>query len=161
MNQAQQNQCYNQSLDLLQGHHVAKDEAKAFELNRRAAEAGLHDAILAMGWFYINGTGVERDVDLARQWYRKSARHGEPKAMFNLGHLAYGEKDWSEARIWFHRAADAGHHRSLFWLGKLYWRGRGVELNRSLANQMFQKAASFKVAEAQRTIRLLSRRKSA
>ncbi len=146
---------YNESLDLLKGNGVAKDEKRAFAQNAEAAQGGHADAVLAMGWFYLNGVGVGRDVDRARKWYRESARRGEPKAMFSLGQIAYDEKDFSEALTWFTRASDAGHARSLYWLGKLYWRGHGVEQNKKQAMKYFHHAANNKVAEAQRVLRFL------
>jgi TPR repeat protein len=145
---------YNHSLKLLDS-----DEAEAFRLNLIAAQNGMHDAVLAMGWFYLNGVGVERDEDAAIHWYRKSARQGDERAMFSLGQIAYSEKkDYSEALLWFRRAADKGHHRSVFWLGKLYWRGHGVEQDQQAARQYFVKAADKKLSVAQRAIRFLSRR---
>lgn len=146
---------YDESLDRLLGRGVAKDERRAFELNRVAAEGGFTDAILAMGWFYANGVGVERDLEQAQSWYRKAARKHCPKAMFNLGHIAYRERDWEGARTWFTRASEKGHHRSLFWLGKLFWRGCAVSRDRRHAKELFQQAANKKVAEAQRTLRWL------
>jgi hypothetical protein len=76
---------YNESLNSLQGHGVANDERRAFALNAEAADGGHADAVLAMGWFYLNAVGIERNVDRARKWYRKSARRREPRAMFSLG----------------------------------------------------------------------------
>ena len=146
---------YNDSLDYLQGRGVVKNAVRAFELNRTAAEHGLTDAILAMGWFYANGLGVSQDVRQAKSWYRKAARKDEPKAMFNLGLIAYRERHWADARTWFTRASANGHHRSLFWLGKLFWRGHGVSIDKLRARQLFQQAADHKVSEAQRTIRWL------
>jgi TPR repeat protein len=145
---------YNESLDFLQGNGVAKDEKRAFAHNAEAAHGGHADAVLAMGWFYLNGVGVGRDVDRARKWYRESARRSEPKAMFSLGQIAYDERDFSEGLRWFTRASDAGHVRSLYWLGKLYWRGHGVEQDRKQAMRYFHRAASSKVVEAQRVLRL-------
>ena len=51
---------YNSSLDYLGigGHPI--DEPRAFKLNAQAAALGYRDAILAMGWFYVGGRGVER-----------------------------------------------------------------------------------------------------
>ncbi len=141
---------YNHSLRLLDN-----DESEAFRLNQIAAEQGMHDAVLAMGWFYLNGVGVEVDEAAALRWYRKSARRGDARAMFSLGQIAYSGRDYSEALLWFRRAADKGHHRSQFWLGKLYWRGHGVERNRHEANQQFARAAAKKLPEAQRTLRYL------
>jgi uncharacterized protein len=146
---------YNQSLDYLQGDGVSKDEVRSFALNAEAANEGHADAVLAMGWFYLNGVGVERDVERARKWYRKSARRGEPRAMFSLGQIAYNERDFSDALVWFTRASQAGHTRSLYWLGKLYWRGHGVTQDGKRALGLFHRAASSKDPEARRVLRFL------
>ena len=82
---------YNESLDLLRGDGVAEDPKRAFHLNADAARGGHADAVLAMGWFYLNGVGTGRDIERAKKWYRESARRGEPKAMFSLGQIAYAE----------------------------------------------------------------------
>lgn len=154
----EQSQRYNESLRCLEGLGVQKNETRSFELNREAATEGHADAVLAMGWFYLNGTGVARDLDQARKWYRKSAKRGDTRAMFSLGQMAQDERDRSDAKMWFERAADADHHRSKFWLGKLYWRGRGVEMDKRRARQFFQAAADKKVVVAQRAIRFLNRK---
>jgi len=119
----------------------------------------MHDAVLAMGWFYLNGVGVERDVEQARRWYRKSARQGDSRALFSLGQMAYDEKDYADAEVWFRRAVDKGHAASLFWLGKLFWRGNGVHEDRKQAMALFQRAASKKMPAAQRALRFLSRKR--
>lgn len=144
---------YNESLDLLQGQGVAQDAKRAFDLNAEAAKAGHADAVLAMGWFYLNGAGVDRSIEKAKKWYRESARRGEPKAMFSLGQIAYDERDFAEALRWFTRASEAGHARSLYWIGKLYWRGHGVERDQKRAKRLVHQAATRKVAEAQRLLR--------
>src|SRR5437868_755167 len=72
MTSSAQNILYQQSLDFLLGRDVAKDERRAFALNAQAAHQGHSDAVLAMGWFYLNGVGVKSDRDQARHWYRKS-----------------------------------------------------------------------------------------
>ncbi len=118
----------------------------------------MKDAVLAMGWFYLNGVGVEQDLEQARRWYRKSARQGDDRAMFSLGQMAYDEKDFSDAQVWFTRAVDKGHARSLFWLGKLHWRGLGVPEDRKQAMMFFRKAVANKVPEARRVLRFLSRK---
>jgi TPR repeat protein len=151
---------YNQSLDYLRGKSVPKDEAKAYALNAEAAEFGDHDAVLAMGWFFLNGIGVEQDSDKAEHWYRKSARHGETKAMFSLGQMAHSRNAFEDALLWSTRAADKGHKRSLYWLGKLYWRGQGVAASdKKRGMGLFQSAAKEHVVEAQRLLRYLSRRR--
>jgi TPR repeat protein len=150
---------YNRSLESLDGDHAREDAHKAFLLNAQAAEPGMRDAVLAMGWFYLNGDGVEKDLEEAERWYKKSARQGDPRAMFSLGVMACDSHDYADALIWFKRAADKGHARSLFWLGKLFWRGHGVPLDKKKAMSFFQQGASKKVPAAQRTLKFLSRNK--
>jgi len=146
---------YNQSLAFLEG---GRDPSRSFALNVEAAAAGYHDAVLAMGWYYTNGVGVDADMDEAVWWYKKSARQGEPKAMFSLGQLAYLRRDATEAMRWFERAAKAGHARSIFWVGKLHWHGLGVPADRKKAMRLFNEASGKGVHEAKRTLRWLSRR---
>ena len=148
---------YNRSLESLNGQHAQEDPRKSFLLNSQAADSGMRDAVLAMGWFYLNGVGVEQDSEQARRWYKKSARQGDSRAMFSLGQMAYDERDYVDAEVWFRRANDKGHARSLFWLGKLCWRGDGVSKDRKQAMALFQKAAANKVPEARRVLRFLSR----
>jgi TPR repeat protein len=148
---------YNRSLELLDGRRIAKDPAEAFRLNADAARHGYSDAVLAMGWFYLNGVGVARDLELARKWYKRSARQGDPRAMFSLGQMAYDARDFAEALRWFERGLEKGHSRSLFWLGKLYWHGRGVAQDKKRASALFAEAARKKVPEAQRAVAWLAR----
>ena len=151
----EQNNLYCRSLDYLLGRGVAKDEHRSFILNTEAADEGHRDAVLAMGWFYLNGVGVKRDVERARRWYRDSARHGDMRAMFSLGQIAYAEQDYADALIWFRRASDASHYLSLYFIGRHYWRGHGVEQDRKEAMRYFHRAASHKVREAQRVLKFL------
>jgi TPR repeat protein len=153
MTTREQNQLYQQSLDLLLGHGVPKDESRAFAVNAEAAHQGHADAVLAMGWFYLNGVGVPVNTEEATKWYRDSARRGEPRAMFSLGQIAYNSGDFADALNWFTRAANAGHARSLYWLGKLRWRGHGTGEDRPEAIQYFFRAAGLKVKEAARFLR--------
>ena len=145
------NRYYNESL-----RQLNNDDVKSFHLNEEAAESGMHDAVLAMGWFYWNGVGVEANRDEAIRWYRKSARQGDERAMFSLGQIAYELRDFNDSLMWFTRAEQKGHARAKYWIGKLYWKGAGVELNRKKARQLFAEAASQKVEEAQRAIRYLA-----
>ncbi len=142
---------YNKSLRLLGN----KDE-EAFRLNLKAASDGMHDAVLAMGWFYLNGCGVEADENEAIRCYRKEARQGDSRALFSLGQIAYWRRDYAEAFQWFTRAISKGHQRSKFYLGKMYWKGYEVERDQKTARRLFAEAAAGNVSEAQRAERFLS-----
>lgn len=150
---------YGSSLDYIGENGKPEDFAKAFALNAKAADMGLPDAILAMGWFYFNGCGTLQDLRSAEHWYRRSARLGEPKAMFSLGQMAYEEKMFEAAKQWFELAHKHGHMRSLYWLGKLYWRGQGVCRDRMKAIKFFEQAARANDPEAMRLMRFRNRRR--
>lgn len=142
---------YNESLQALD-----TDEAKAFRLNYMAALEGMHDAVLAMGWFYLNGVGVKTDEQAAVRWYKKAARHGDPMAMYSLGEIAYRSRDYVEALTWFRRAADKGHQRSKFCIGKMYWRGHGIARDQKLARDCFAEAAEGGIEAATRILRYVA-----
>ncbi len=129
----------------------------AFRLNEEAAALGDHDAILAMGWFYNHGVGVDVDDEESRRWYRKAARHGDARAMFSLGAIAFEHDELEPAFRWLSRAVEAGHVGAHYWLGKLYWRGDGVRRDRREALRLFELAAEKKLAVAQRLTTLLPR----
>ena len=151
---------YNRSLQLLDGLGMQRDEGRAFELCAQAAAAGYHDAVLAIGWHYLNGIGVEADVDEAERWYKKSARQGEPRAMFSLGQIAYSGGDAAAALTWFERASELKHARSLYWIAKLYWRGHGVDRDQHKSLKFLQDAAARRDPEARRVLRFLSWRET-
>lgn len=152
---------YNESIDYLQGNKVPQDSEKSFALNAQAANAGYRDAVLAMGWYYLGGVGVPQDYEKAEKWYRKSARHGEPMAMFSLGRIFYSKRDFAESLIWFSRAAKAGHERSIYWIGRHHWYGQSVPQDRKEGLRLFQLAASKQVVAAKRVLKFLSRQKYA
>jgi serine/threonine protein kinase len=91
---------------------VAKDEAKAVELYRRAADAGDTTAMNNLGLCYEYGTGVAKDKAKAVEFYRRAADAGNASAMNNLGDCyAHGRgiaEDMAKAVEFYRRAADAG-----------------------------------------------------
>ncbi len=146
-------QLYNKSLDLLEGNHIKEDDNLAFKLNEKAALQGDRDAILAMGWFYAQGIGVDTNYNLAIDWYKKSARQKEPKALASLGQIELRLGNYSSAIKWLDRAIKKGHKRSYYHIGKMYYQGLGVKKNLKKAINCFEIAAKHKVYEAHRFIR--------
>lgn len=67
-------------LAYLEGRGVKQDEAAAAHCFRRAAELGDPQAMAAMGQLSIKGSsaaGIDRDIDVACDWYLMAAAHGE------------------------------------------------------------------------------------
>ena len=142
---------YNKSL-----RQLGNNDEEAFRLNAEAADHGMHDAILAMGWFYLNGVGVPADYGKATHWYKKAARTGDLSAFYSLGHIAWLQGDYDDALLWLNRAIEKGHSRSKYTLGRMYWAGKGVAKDRGHARKLFSEAAAASVLEAQRAERYLT-----
>jgi hypothetical protein len=79
------------------------------------------DAQLKLADMYHKGRGVDRDLDAAVQWYKKSAVAGEAEAQFKLGDMykrgAGVEKNNALAIKWYRKAANQGHEEARHRLG--------------------------------------------
>jgi TPR repeat protein len=64
----------------------------ALPFYRHAAEQGIADAQAFLGWAYLDGKGVQRDVDAARTWFDLAAAQGHPYAVYMLAFM-YGRGD--------------------------------------------------------------------
>ena len=62
---------------------------------------------------YANGRGVEKDDNLAVQWYRKAAEQGHASGQTDLGFLYETGRgvriDRNIAAKWYRKAAEQGH----------------------------------------------------
>jgi len=95
------------------GDGVAKDEAKAVEWYKKAAEQGHAKAQFNLGVDYSNGIGVAKDEAEAVKWYQKAAEQEDAEAQYNLGvcylNGAGVAKDDEEAVKWFRKATEQGN----------------------------------------------------
>lgn len=128
---------------------LAKDEAKAVELYRKAAEQdGARDSDAAayrLGLCYLNGTGVEKDEAKAREWLRKAElgdarltlaeRFGADEpfcAYIEAAPWLEPEKEAENNRKFFEavqRAAENGNASAAEWLAYLCLNGsRGYDV---------------------------------
>lgn len=70
-------------LAYLEGRGVQEDQAAAAHCFRRAAERGDAAAMAAMGQLYYHGSSaaaIERDIDVAHDWYLCAAFHGDDRS---------------------------------------------------------------------------------
>jgi hypothetical protein len=102
--QADPREAFNEALRLdLTGSTTAV--RRAFDLYRRAAEAGLPEAQFNVAAMLDSGRGVESDWPQAAIWYARAAARGNKRAAYNLGQL-YQEgrgvpPNEDLARTWF------------------------------------------------------------
>ncbi|MCO5565487.1 hypothetical protein L7F22_019160 [Adiantum nelumboides] len=65
-----------------------KNESLAFTFADKAAAKGLPTAEFAMAYYFEIGVGCEKDLDVARKWYKRAASHGNKDAQDRLDALA-------------------------------------------------------------------------
>ena len=118
-----------------------------------AAELGLTDAQIHLGYNYNNGVWGEKDHVKAFEWYIKAAEQGSRAAQYNLG-ICYDkgegvEQNYTKAIKWFTLAAEQGDTSAQVNLGLYYAKGIGVEQNSQKAYEWFSQAAKVGDPKAQ------------
>ncbi len=105
------------------GLGVSKDETKATELARKAANQGYADAQNNLGWLYQNGQGVTKDVGKAADLYKKAADQGNAAAQNHLGVLYQNgqgvTKDLGKAADLYQKGANQANQAAIANLKRL------------------------------------------
>lgn len=105
----------------------------------QAADLGYAPAQNAIGDCYYSGTGVEKSIEKASEWYRKAAEQGMCEAQYNLARLIERHYEML-AFIWMKKASEQSHTNALYKIGEYYEFGYGVERNYGLARKAYSKA---------------------
>lgn len=90
---------------------------KCFAGHLELVRRGYPLAECQVGYFYLKGLGVPRDLQQAVYWTRRAAIHGDWDGQYNLGSF-YEEGvgvdiDLEQARHWYWLAAQQGHRLAL------------------------------------------------
>lgn len=94
-------------------HWVAGDYGRFFEEYMNiAVETSYPLAECQVGFCYLEGHGVEKDVEKALYWTNRSALHGDMDAQYNLAWIyengICGSVDLKKARHWYRQSALQG-----------------------------------------------------
>ena len=105
------------------------DFALAYYWWNLLAEAGHAKAQSNMGFLFLRGQGVDKNVSTAMRWMDRAAQQGSVTAQYNLGFL-YGTlkgklRDIEKSNFWYLKAAEQGHGTARFHLVQRYERGVG------------------------------------
>ena len=111
-------------------------------------------AMRGLGYMYLDGKAVERDIEKGVEWYTKAADLGDISAMNNLGNLYKtgeevvrdGEKveqDGEKAIEWYTKAADSGNTSAMYNIGYMYMEGEAVEQDGEKAIEWYTKAVDL------------------
>jgi TPR repeat protein len=89
------------------------DYATALKEWKPLAQDGNALAQFNLALLYQFGLGVERDMDIAIEWFERAAQQGQPDAQVAIGDLfmdgLWGAPDLEEAAAWYRLAAKQGH----------------------------------------------------
>ena len=132
---------------------LARDQVRAREYFRRAADTPYHDTAgqVGIGNMLLKGEGGAKNLTEAMEWYKMAADKNSTRALNGLGYLYFHgdadgglEKNTTKAFDMFHRAASVKNTDgdSLFNTGHCYWEGVGVEQDLNIAVSYFQRAAN-------------------
>ena len=128
-----------------EGYSRDKDDGKALELYRKAAEQGNANAQFKLMLLYYNGQGHPRAPDKAAQWASRAAEQGHQEAQVFLGALYEdGEgvpQNYAYAVHWYGKAVAKGHPVAQHNLSILYFNGLGVPQDKCQAVYWSRKAA--------------------
>jgi TPR repeat protein len=106
------------------------------EILKRYSELRVHalegdeDALNDLGWLWVNGLKLKRDLPLARRLFKIAMDQGSAEAVFNLGEMAYYGKaqpvDLNRAVGYYELAYDSGIGCAARALGDIYEEGGEV-----------------------------------
>jgi TPR repeat protein len=139
-----------------------KDEAKAVEWYRKAAEQNNAPAQFHLALALAEGRGVAKNPTQAFEWHLKAAELGDPAAQNSVGiHYADGigvTKDAAKGTMWFRKSAAQGNASAQLNLGRDYYHGKGVGMDRAAAFQWIRRAAEQGDAGAQQDLSVMFRK---
>ena len=142
-----------------------KDQMRAFNLMKQAADYGIREAVYQLGMFYKNGKGCEQSKEESARLILKSAQMGDGDAQVRIAFFyeeGYGlQKSLTESFKWFKKAADEnGMYEGYLETGCKYRDGHGVDHNYNLAIKYLNEASdmeSYRDDEASEALRNLKR----
>lgn len=121
-------------------------------LKNASEKYGFAKAQYELGNCYKRGRGVDRNLDIAIEYYTKAANQNYLPSMYALGSLYkdFGENKEDEQNqfVWFIRAAENGHPGAFGEVAECYYYGIGVEKNYAEAVEWYTKAAEQEETEA-------------
>ena len=99
--------------ELIEKYFKTEQYEKCFEGHLELASKGYPLAECQVGYFYLDGLGIEKDVSKALYWTERAANHGDRDGQYNLAW--FYEKgigvdiDIEKAQYWYKKAALQDH----------------------------------------------------
>lgn len=101
---------YNLANLLIKGYGIAKDLVKAFDLYCLAARTGHAKSMNLVGRFYEEGWVVKANLEIATDWYRRSASAGDFRGQCSYASVLTGQGRIDEAVSWLQQSMQTATH---------------------------------------------------
>jgi TPR repeat protein len=115
-----------------------------FELEM-CVRKGVTQAMVLLGYAYLDGKSVKQDTRKAANYARRAASLGDARGEVLLGYMyanGFGLKlNYQRAQQWFNSAIQKGNATALNNMGAVYEEGLGVKKNIPLAIKYYKQAA--------------------
>ena len=117
---------------------VKNDSVAGFEYLKQAANLGYPYALNDMGYNYLTGYIVNKNVEKARDYFHMASEMGNALAFNNLG-LSYCDKayikkvDWKTAADYFRKGAEMNSHEAQYNYAICLKKGKGVKKDKQTA----------------------------
>lgn len=125
---------------------------EAFKSLKSAADAGIADAKLYLGFCYMKGWGIEKNQQEALKLISEASEKADdlrPDSQYDLAmDYYYANKKYVEAAKLFKSLAKKGNEYAMGKLGICYVKGEGVEQNYTEAMKLLKYASEKSVLEA-------------
>ena len=125
-------------------HEIQKDESKAYELTKKAADQNHPAALANLGVCYKFGVGTPKNETESLNAFMKAANAGNDIAQVEIGNAyLYGngvEQSFTEAQKYIDAAANQKNASALNIKGNFYYYGWGVTQDYQTAAEWYKKA---------------------
>lgn len=133
------------SLSKLEAPSINEEIAKLYS---QAADMGYAPAQNNLGICYENGTGVEKNISKAFDFYKMSSEQGNSVAQYNLA-CCFSNDYEQLCFYWIKKAAAQNYPAAVYKLGNCYENGFGVSADYSKALEYYIKAFELGYEEAE------------
>jgi TPR repeat protein len=139
---------------LMFGKCIPKDVKLAFQLFRQLSDEGHVAAKYHIGCLFLNGEGIENNLDQALQFTIQAAESGHFLAIINLSGFYWNgicvPVNKEMAVHWMHRALEVlpNHPIVLYQLALALWSGDGIAMDKERAITLYLQAAERKYSHS-------------
>lgn len=119
---------------------------------RAPAQQGDADAQYDLGYAYLSGKGVDKNIDTALIWLKKAAAQGHLRAADSVGHALHFQGKIAEALPYLQASAARGEPRSQYLLGIELFNGTNIAKDWVRAYALMTRASAAGMEMATRTL---------